>query len=651
MTGAEEKEGAREFLCPPRYISSETKMKARIYLIASALLLAALAAAETNIEIVFDSSASMSEQVDGQQKIEIAKDVVSDYLESVEDENVALRLYGHRTEQCTDTELVLPFGSDKSQINAAVQKMQPTGLTPIDYSLRQAARDLPKNQENFIILVSDGEETCGGDPCKAVKELRESGTNFVLYAIGFGINEAGKEQLKCMADAYYDASNIDELSSAFHKITKRLKTRLVVATKDPQAGTPAQKEEPLSGMFYALKIEIYDSSRTQPVNANIMNIFDTETGTGLDFERTYAYVNAGTYDIKVDYQDLWLKNIGPFWIDDAVVEDGKDNLVYAEVNTGKLTVTLYKNKAEETAGIGPSVYLCAGRSDTECVSQDFDHVLVQDSEGLLSTSPSFDLEPGVYNIYVSGAGCMLCPIGNVLFKGVEIEAGKETALDVCPAEDGTDECRGETGAVNPFNVDGTDVTIVDYGKTPVGGYHTITCGDGRCDAGETSLECPEDCLPGMLSVSIQDAISGSQINDASVQVMRKADSTIVAESITSDGTADFVGLPADKYYLVVQAAGYNEFDGSGDVIELTGEGTVSNAVSLEPISAEPNPGAKAGASTDALPLLLLGIGVVAVLAAAFFIMQKRGKSSGPVAPVKATEPENLNNEELRRLET
>jgi hypothetical protein len=176
------------------------------------------------VELLFDCSASMSTTIDGERKIDIAKDFVDHYLNEIGGLNIALRLYGHRNEGCTDTELVLPFGSPKSAINTAVQKMEPVGMTPIEYSLRQAVGDLSSSSDNTIVLISDGEETCAGDPCQAVEELSGSRNNFVLYAIGLDISDAGEAQLQCMADsadgAYYKAQNAEELYDAFDDIAK-----------------------------------------------------------------------------------------------------------------------------------------------------------------------------------------------------------------------------------------------------------------------------------------------------------------------------------------------------------------------------------------------------------------------------------------------
>lgn len=55
---------------------------------------------------------------------------------------------------------------------ARIAAMQPQGMTPISAAVTQVA-DLLKGRaaETTIVLLSDGQETCGGDPCATVQAL------------------------------------------------------------------------------------------------------------------------------------------------------------------------------------------------------------------------------------------------------------------------------------------------------------------------------------------------------------------------------------------------------------------------------------------------------------------------------------------------
>ena len=72
-----------------------------------------------------------------------------------------------------------------------------------------------------MILISDGLETCGGDPCAAVRAVREGGTQFILHVIGFDVAGEDVSQLECAAQAgdglFFSAENAQDLSAALEQ--------------------------------------------------------------------------------------------------------------------------------------------------------------------------------------------------------------------------------------------------------------------------------------------------------------------------------------------------------------------------------------------------------------------------------------------------
>ena len=67
--------------------------------------------------------------------------------------------------------------------------LSPLGQTPIAYALNQAADDFSTLQgERALVLVTDGIESCGGDPVQAARDLREQGIK--VHLIGFGMASA-----------------------------------------------------------------------------------------------------------------------------------------------------------------------------------------------------------------------------------------------------------------------------------------------------------------------------------------------------------------------------------------------------------------------------------------------------------------------------
>ena len=178
------------------------------------------------VEIIVDASKSMWGQIDGRSKMEIAKttlDEVSYWLP--DDLDLALRTYGSTTaseqNNCADSSLLVPFGeSNRDYVRQAIAGLRPTGQTPIAYALQQAARDFDALQsDRTLVLVSDGIESCGGDPVQAAYALRQQG--IVVHLIGFGLGNGADEDaasLQAIANAsggrYVTASSAEELKAA-----------------------------------------------------------------------------------------------------------------------------------------------------------------------------------------------------------------------------------------------------------------------------------------------------------------------------------------------------------------------------------------------------------------------------------------------------
>lgn len=176
-----------------------------------------------NTILVLDGSGSMWGQIDGVNKIVIARDVVGQILaEFPADQNLGLTVYGHRERgNCADIEtIVAPAPGTAAAILAAVNAINPRGKTPMTDAIIAAAQALRYTEEAAtVILVSDGIETCNPDPCAAARALEEAGIDFTAHVVGFDVTEADAlAQMQCIADEtggqFLTASNAEELSAA-----------------------------------------------------------------------------------------------------------------------------------------------------------------------------------------------------------------------------------------------------------------------------------------------------------------------------------------------------------------------------------------------------------------------------------------------------
>ncbi len=179
-----------------------------------------------NLEIILDASGSMKLPLGKSTRIGTARQVLRSVLAKIPDDfNVGLRLYGHRygsrqKETCTDTELLLPLQKlDRQRILSIVDNVKPRGETPLIYSVLQTPADLKPLGGDSVILITDGEESCHGDPQQAVRQLQGTGIDVTVNIVGFTLTGTQVEQqLSALAEAtggrYYSAQNGEALARA-----------------------------------------------------------------------------------------------------------------------------------------------------------------------------------------------------------------------------------------------------------------------------------------------------------------------------------------------------------------------------------------------------------------------------------------------------
>lgn len=185
-----------------------------------------------NILLILDSSGSMAESLVGEQKMAAAKNALTDYVNSLQNNmNVALIVYGNhgsnsaadKAVSCKGIDILYPLGPvDKTKFTQAINSFQPTGWTPIGDALRKAKNEVfagHESENNYIILVTDGIETCDSNPVGAVQELEASGVKPIVSVIGLAINSGDQGQLQQIANfgggKYYSVNNSKELAGAF----------------------------------------------------------------------------------------------------------------------------------------------------------------------------------------------------------------------------------------------------------------------------------------------------------------------------------------------------------------------------------------------------------------------------------------------------
>jgi len=159
--------------------------------------------------IMLDSSGSMAGKVNGTPKMDIAKSSISEFASNLPKESkISLRVYGHegtnqqkdKIRSCNSVGELFNGTYEKQTFEDSMQEIQPSGWTPIAKALNSIKGDITEGNKVVVYIVSDGIETCDGDPVQTVKDLKQSGIDINVNIIGFDIENNGQKLLKEISD-------------------------------------------------------------------------------------------------------------------------------------------------------------------------------------------------------------------------------------------------------------------------------------------------------------------------------------------------------------------------------------------------------------------------------------------------------------------
>ncbi|MEM1152640.1 MAG: VWA domain-containing protein [Pseudomonadota bacterium] len=142
--------------------------------------------------VIVDGSGSMLKRDASGSRIDQAKRAVEASIGRESELLTMLRFFGHTAPGSCDTQLITASAVRGEQLMAQLEKLAPRNLakTPIAASISGAKKDLAKQERlASVLLVTDGEETCGGDPEKAIVEFRAALPQVPINIIGFQIED------------------------------------------------------------------------------------------------------------------------------------------------------------------------------------------------------------------------------------------------------------------------------------------------------------------------------------------------------------------------------------------------------------------------------------------------------------------------------
>ncbi|CAM3319446.1 vWA domain-containing protein [Halomonas lysinitropha] len=228
------------------------RLSRSVSLLPAMLLLGATPAMAERVGVmVLDASGSMWNRMEGDiTRIEVARDVIDEYLQDRDPEvPLSVLAYGHnRRGDCGDIEVIAAMElQDADTLADQIRALNPQGMTPIADSLRLAAEQIPRPAEAAdIILVTDGLETCDGDPCAEAARLAEQGLAIRAHVVGFGLTDSEVQQLSCVTEQtggeLFQTNSGAELASALSQVEQAAAEPAPEPEPEPEPAPPPAAE-------------------------------------------------------------------------------------------------------------------------------------------------------------------------------------------------------------------------------------------------------------------------------------------------------------------------------------------------------------------------------------------------------------------------
>lgn len=186
--------------------------------------------------LVLDASGSMAARTGGGTRMDAARTAMTRFVASLPDgSSISLRVYGHeggntdadKAVSCASSAVLFEGLASEESFVTVVGTVQPVGWTPLAKAISLVQEDIPEDAAAAVVyIVTDGKETCGGDPVVAATQLAAGGVEPIINVIGFEADDADQAALQNIADAgngqFVTASSVSELDAFWNEEYKHL---------------------------------------------------------------------------------------------------------------------------------------------------------------------------------------------------------------------------------------------------------------------------------------------------------------------------------------------------------------------------------------------------------------------------------------------
>jgi Ca-activated chloride channel family protein len=284
----------------------------------------------SRILFLLDASGSMNQKMGSKTRFEMARELLYNLADSLEKKKsnveIGVRVFGHQYQNsahnCEDSKFEIPFAKGNSvKLLKRLKQLQPKGYTPIAYSIFKAAeQDFPLVQSNTnemlnaIVLITDGEESCDGNPCAAALLLEKKRISLKPFIIGLGLQDSFIKKFNCVG-TYFDAKTED----GFKWILKSVVSQIMGNT--------------------TLQINLLDK-KGDPTETNVELTINDSYSHQLKYAYVHSLNDKGISDtIKIDpigKYDLVIHTLPAVIKKNISLNPGKHNIIAADIPQGNL---------------------------------------------------------------------------------------------------------------------------------------------------------------------------------------------------------------------------------------------------------------------------------------------------------------------------
>jgi Ca-activated chloride channel family protein len=168
---------------------------------------------KTRILFLLDASYSMEKNWKGESYWSTVKRSLyemADSMSKLPNVEWGLRVFGHTSRfvdnNCKDSKLEVSFGNGTPlALKKRLEMIRPIGITPLAYAMERCAADFQNTlgqSRNFIVFITDGAESCGGDPCAVAQALERNNIVLKPVIIGIQLQQQTVEELGCIGKVF-----------------------------------------------------------------------------------------------------------------------------------------------------------------------------------------------------------------------------------------------------------------------------------------------------------------------------------------------------------------------------------------------------------------------------------------------------------------